>query len=205
MNKEYLVSHRNTSILNTVFAENEADACRKVAELKNIQESDLRADMHAIKTVDMNIGAVLTTSAYRAGEEIGINIEFDGFQMPSEMIRVSCGTNNPRMQTSGCYILNWNDEYLDMIILAGPVSEEQACRILRERLIERLLELNIVQTKDEAADLYDKAAEERAGAEEPYELHVSLHGASIHYGGGYEDRYQIVEYNQRLCVQERNK
>lgn len=46
----------------------------------------------------------------------------------------------------------------------------------------------------DAEEMY-LAAEKAVWPEETMEeLHVSPYGASIRYGGGYEDRYQIVEY-----------
>lgn len=40
------------------------------------------------------------------------------------------------------------------------------------------------------------AAEDALVEDEIYELHVSPFGASIIYGGDYEDRYQIVDYEK---------
>lgn len=63
-----------------------------------------------------------------------------------------------------------------------------------ETVIERLVQLNVTDDAKDAEEMY-LAAEKAAGSEETTEkLHVSPYGASIRYGGGYEDRYQIVEY-----------
>lgn len=93
------------------------------------------------------------------------------------------------------YLLNWNDEYLDIRILSGPLVDDAAARkVMKERLIERLVELNVANDAKDAEEMY-LTAEKKAGREEAIEgLHVSPYGASIEYGGGYQDRYQIVEY-----------
>lgn len=93
------------------------------------------------------------------------------------------------------YLLNWNDEYLDMQIVSGPLADDTAARqAMKETVIERLVQLNVTDDAKDAEEMY-LAAEKAAGSEETTEeLHVSPYGASIRYGGGYEDRYQIVEY-----------
>lgn len=92
------------------------------------------------------------------------------------------------------YLLNWNDEYLDMMIVAGPLDEDAARQTMKETVTRRLVELNVAEDAEEAEEMYAKA--ELAGSdEEDYELHVSQYGASIMYSG-YSDRYQIVDYPQ---------
>ncbi len=90
------------------------------------------------------------------------------------------------------YLLNWNDEYLDMMIVAGPLDEDAARQAMKETVTRRLVELNVTKDAKEAAEMYAKA--EAAGPDdENYELHVSSSSASILYDS-YEDRYQIVDY-----------
>lgn len=93
------------------------------------------------------------------------------------------------------YILKWNDEYLDMQIVSGPLADDTAARqAMKETVIERLVQLNVADDAKDAEEMY-LAAEKTAGSEETTEeLHVSPYGVSIRYGGGYENRYQIVEY-----------
>lgn len=93
------------------------------------------------------------------------------------------------------YLLNWNDEYLDMQIVSGPLADDTAARqVMKETVIERLVQLNVADDAKDAEEMY-LAAEKAEGSEEAMEeLHISPYGASIRYGGGYEDRYQIVEY-----------
>lgn len=93
------------------------------------------------------------------------------------------------------YLLNWNDEYLDMQIVSGPLADDTAAKqAMKETVMERLAQLNVADDAKDAEEMY-LAAEKAAGSEETMEeLHVSPYGASIRYGGGYEDRYQIVEY-----------
>lgn len=90
------------------------------------------------------------------------------------------------------YILNWNDEYLDMCIVGGPFDEEAAGQALKETVAGRLVKLNIAANSKEAEELY-VSAESTSIEGVAYELHVSEYGASIMYGG-YEDRYQISDY-----------
>ncbi len=94
------------------------------------------------------------------------------------------------------YLLNWNGEYLDMMIVAGPIGDEAARQAMKEAVMERLVQLDIAEDAEEAEEMYRKA--EVAGRDdEDYELHVNLSGASIMYGDCYGDHYQIVEYPQK--------
>lgn len=92
------------------------------------------------------------------------------------------------------YVLNWNDEYLDMRIVCGPMDEKHAKQEMKKHVVKRLVELNVTRDTKEAEELYS-AAEEESVEKTIYELHVSPEGASIMYND-YEDRYQIVDYNQ---------
>ena len=84
------------------------------------------------------------------------------------------------------YLLNWNDEYLDMQIVSGPLADDAAAREVRKETLAD-------DTKD-AEEMY-LTAEKAAESEETIgELRVNACGASIVYNGGYEDRYQIVEH-----------
>ena len=95
------------------------------------------------------------------------------------------------------YILNWNDEYLSMALIAGPVDEKTSKSLLKEIVLKRLVELNVADDQEEAQEIYAKAASE--DAEENGEVYDSLSlsefGASICYGDCNEDRYEIVEYD----------
>lgn len=90
------------------------------------------------------------------------------------------------------YLLSWNDEYLDIQIECGPMSEGEIRATMKERILTRLVELNVVENAEEAEKLYTEA-EQATQEDEPYELHVSSYGASIAYDS-YEERYQIKEY-----------
>lgn len=97
------------------------------------------------------------------------------------------------------YIVSWNDEYLDMAILAGPMSQDRCRRMLRDIVTQRLCELYDEfkgnRKKAEAAyDLAFNSSEDDAVSNEfGVDLHVSQIGASLCYSS-YEDRYQIVAY-----------
>ena len=94
------------------------------------------------------------------------------------------------------YVLNSNDEYLDMMIVAGPLDEEAARQAMKETVTRRLVELNVADDAKAAEEMYleAEAADEDS---ETYELHVNPFGASIMYGNCYGDRYQIVDYPQK--------
>ena len=93
------------------------------------------------------------------------------------------------------YILNWKNEYLEMRIAGGPMDKESANREIKKQAVEHLVELDIAKNTEEAEKLYT-AAEKATAEEEVTELHVSNETVSILYGGGYEDRYQIVDYTE---------
>lgn len=91
------------------------------------------------------------------------------------------------------YLLKWNDEYLDMQIIGGPFDNDKAAKsALMEETITRLTELDVAENKEDAGKLY--AETEKHPDQETEALHISGNGASIFYGSGYEERYQIVEY-----------
>ena len=93
------------------------------------------------------------------------------------------------------YLLNWNDEYLDMQIVSGRLADDAAAReVMKETLIERLVQLGVADDTKDAEEMY-LTAEKAAESEETIgELRVNACGASIVYNGGYEDRYQIAEH-----------
>lgn len=95
------------------------------------------------------------------------------------------------------YILNWNDEYLSMALIAGPVDEETSKSMLKEIVLKRLVELNVADDQEDAQEIYRKAASEDVEENNKvYDiLSLSEFGASIRYGDCNEDRYEIVEYN----------
>lgn len=93
------------------------------------------------------------------------------------------------------YLLNWNDEYLDNIIVAARETKEEIQGILKERILERLIGLNIVETEAEAADLWFKAKSKDPNHDcDDDVLCINKMGGSISYGAGYTDHYHIVEF-----------
>lgn len=91
----------------------------------------------------------------------------------------------------GHYVVSWNDECLDMQIVAGPAEIHQARKLMKDCVTERLVKLSNAKDLDEAAGMYNQAISEE---EETEGLSVSGFGASIRYGCGYKERYQIVGY-----------
>lgn len=92
------------------------------------------------------------------------------------------------------YLLNWNDEYQNNIIVAAKETKEEIREAFKERIMERLINLNVVGTEDEAADLWFKA--ENGIPDDDYDdiLHVHETGGSILYRGEDLDYYHIVEF-----------
>lgn len=96
------------------------------------------------------------------------------------------------------YILNWNDEYLSMTLIAGPVDEETAKHMLKEIVVKRLVELNVADDQKDAQEIYENAGSENVEVkEEVYDVlsRSSEYTASIRYSDCNEDRYEIVEYD----------
>lgn len=90
------------------------------------------------------------------------------------------------------FLLNWNDEYLQQRIVDGPFHEAEILIKIRFSIIKSLM-LLLDLTEAEAKVIYDKKAEN----EELYpdiDLNIYDLGASLRYGSGYEDRFEIVDY-----------
>lgn len=93
------------------------------------------------------------------------------------------------------YLLNWNDEYLDMRIAGGPFPDGASAQTaMKETVMGNLVTLGCAKTKKVAERVYAEA--EKTGELEAawVSLYVTEEGASILYRDRYEDRYQIVEY-----------
>lgn len=92
------------------------------------------------------------------------------------------------------YVLNWDDEALRQCIIAGPLDQSDARQALKQSIIKSLQDNGFADTEKAANDLY-QAAETDGSLELPCgHLSLSDDGASLLYGGGYEDRYEIVTY-----------
>lgn len=90
------------------------------------------------------------------------------------------------------YLLNWNEEYLDMRIIGGPFDDSMSAKTtMKKEIIRRLVELNVAGNIKAAEKIY---ADAMGDFEQSDELSVHPEGACIRYGGVYEEWYQIVEY-----------
>lgn len=90
------------------------------------------------------------------------------------------------------YLLKWNDEYLDNQIIGGPFEDDITAKtVMRKEIVTRLVELNVADDIKEAEKIY---ADVVNNSGESDDLSVHSEGASIEYGGVYEERYQIVKY-----------
>lgn len=91
------------------------------------------------------------------------------------------------------YLLKWNDEYLDNQIIGGPFDDDISARtVMRKEILARLVELNVADDIREAEKIYADAVNNSGESDD---LSIHSEGASIEYGGVYEERYQIVKYS----------
>lgn len=192
---------QNNPVIDTVFAENAKVACDIISEAENIDSSNLKAQVKEICAWDGKSPVLLLASAYQDKDEFGFDIECGLYPCHPEALRISYNTKESELEATGYYLLNWNDEYLDMTIEAGPVSEEEAREILHDKLITRLVELNVANSEKEAKELYVKAALHLKDEDVSDVLNASPDGATIRYGGGFEERFQIRPYAQKIRIQ----
>lgn len=94
------------------------------------------------------------------------------------------------------YLLNWNDEYLDNIIVAAKNTKEEIRNALKERVIERLVELQVAD-ETKAVNMWNESEKVNNYQSDDDTLSVNPFGASILYGGSYTDRYNIVEFRMK--------
>lgn len=93
------------------------------------------------------------------------------------------------------YLLNWNDEYLDNIIVAARETKEEIREALKERVLSRLVELNIADDTEEAEVMWAENGPGNNGYSNDGTLSINSLGASILYGDSYTDYYHIVEFH----------
>lgn len=92
------------------------------------------------------------------------------------------------------YVLNWDDSALRQRIVAGPLEQPDARQALEQLITKSLQDNGFADTEETASHLY-QAAKTDGSLELPCgHLSLSDDGASLLYGGGYEDRYEIVTY-----------
>lgn len=214
---EYNVYHANASgfmgdpLIDTVLAEDEYAAVNMVAETEGINKNDLYAVQHIVSAVmEGEPGTRLEAFAYTdedgaVGAEISVTASEGKLE---QSVRISFEKEDARRTSdaAGKFVLCWNDEYLSMAIIGGPYSDmDSAADAMRKEVIDRLQALNVTETSYEAAALYEAASNSEDNvADYLQELHVSEYGASIRYGGGYEERYEIVDHKIRFCLQVNN-
>lgn len=93
-------------------------------------------------------------------------------------------------------IISWNDEWLQQSIVVSGLSLSDAKKKLRETTLERLVQLDIAETSEEAEKMYEEAEKSTAGKWETT-LSIGDDTVSILYGGGYEERISIVKNGDR--------
>ena len=94
--------------------------------------------------------------------------------------------------SDACYaLISWNDEYMQQALIATNLTKEQAQITMKEHTLARLVELDIVETVEMAATMYDAAANCTPDTEIDA-LHVGSDEASISFGSDHEERISIV-------------
>lgn len=88
-------------------------------------------------------------------------------------------------------VISWNDEWLQQSVVASGLSLSDAKNKLRETTLERLVQLDIAETSEEAEKMYEEA-EKSTGDKWEQILSIGDDTVSILYGGGYEERISIV-------------
>jgi len=100
------------------------------------------------------------------------------------------------------FLVEWNDEYLDIRIVSGPFAPTEREKYLKEELIRQIKENEgvsdaeaeviyknkkmVTETEDNEVDLYPEIG-----------LHIWTDdsGASYVYNSGYESHLKVTEYN----------
>ena len=102
------------------------------------------------------------------------------------------------------FLVGWNDEYLEQRIVAGPFGWDQKAKNIKTEVIKRLKMIYGMDEKT-AETIYQGAVAEddylRMYDDEMIDLDVWSDGASLRYGGGEEDRIEIVKYNFENQIQ----
>lgn len=188
-------------LLNVVWAKDEYDAVKKVAEKEGVSDT---SRMYAVQHIVSGfVGEKrLEANSYFYDNLAGIHIELIAPGKEVQELNVELNTDSDilmpqttedhpmaQQKDKNFYLLHWNNEYLDLQICAGPGTKKAMQAAMKEHVVKRLVEEKITKSVKDASAYYDKVIDV---IDEPYDLHVSENDASIDYG--YEDRFQIVTY-----------
>ena len=95
------------------------------------------------------------------------------------------------------YLVGWNDEYLNLRMADGPFkSEEKETRIKQEiiKMLMKIYEFN----KEHAEKAYNTimlGGTFHDSNGEDIDLCIWTNGATLQYGGCFEDRIEVIEYD----------
>jgi hypothetical protein len=94
------------------------------------------------------------------------------------------------------YLVNWNDEYLNMRIVTGPFNDTEKEEYIKDEVIEQIQYYYGI-TEGEAKYIYEdkRLIKEEDSVFPEIDLNIYNEGASLIYGSGYESRLEIVEYD----------
>ncbi|WP_373261884.1 hypothetical protein [Hungatella hathewayi] len=94
------------------------------------------------------------------------------------------------------FLVGWNDEILSMRLIDGPFGDSKKEEKIKIEVIKMLHKIyNYDEIKSEK--IYHKITSEEAAIDddgEEIDLNIWSDGASLRYGGGEEDRIEVVEY-----------
>ena len=86
------------------------------------------------------------------------------------------------------FLLGWNDEYLDLRLIAGPFEDSEKNAMIQKEVIN-MLKKNCQINEEKARNILNAKGGIEVG------LNICENGASIIYGSGYTDFIQIVQYD----------
>lgn len=101
------------------------------------------------------------------------------------------------MQTN--FLVGWNDEVLSMRMIAGPFKDDEKDDIIHKEVVKMLEKIHSLD--DHQAEkiyrmcVFEGGELERTIDDVDIDLHVYGDGASLRYGGGEEDRIEVVQYD----------
>lgn len=92
------------------------------------------------------------------------------------------------------FLVGWNDEYLDLRLIAGPFGNDKKREMLEREVCKILMKIGGIDEK--------KAMEiVRTNEHSDFNLNIYEDGASVSYGNGYEDRIQVVQYDMEQKIE----
>lgn len=96
------------------------------------------------------------------------------------------------------FLVKWNDGCRTLEIVSGPFSNEEKTEKIKTEVINMLKKIYDIEEEDGEKiynvimrDCHDSSLQEK----EAIDLEIWENGASLLYGGGEEERIEVVEYD----------